>query len=240
MKYFVHNEQQKLEFKGFASSSINPLNYYQIALETLSMGSGIPEPVLKGSQAGAITGSEVNERAYFKLISDEQTDFEQVIRELVDSILLYLGEGSEEEPLAYKNVWKPSYEPTAKEKAELDYLNAQTAVLELQSGKTIDEVRKDRYKLKELPAKAGVESPLTKKPEPAALPAPYGSTETQSQPGVKPTAREGQSPQQSPVPEKGDGNPAAQVDAFEPPAATATEKAAAEKKVNPSLQRKRA
>src|SRR5674476_718823 len=82
----------------------------------------------------------------------------------------------------------------------------------------------------ELPAKAGVESPLTKKPEPAALPALYGSTETQSQPGVKPVTREGQSPQQSPVPEKGDGNPAAQADAFGPPAATATEKAAAEKK----------
>jgi hypothetical protein len=127
MKCFVHNKQQKLEFKGFASASINPMNYYQIALETLSMGSGVPEPVLKGSQAGAITGSEVNERAYFKVISDEQTDFEQVIRELVDSILLYLGEGSEDEPLSYKIVWKPSYEPTAKEKAELDFLNAQTA-----------------------------------------------------------------------------------------------------------------
>ena len=154
MKYFVHNEQQKLEFKGFAAATLNPINYYQIALETLSMGSGIPEPVLKGSQAGAITGSEINERAYFKVISDEQTDFEQVIRDLVDSILLYLELGTEEEPLDYKIVWKPSYEPTQKEKAELDFLNAQTAEKELLC-KTVDEVRKDRFKLPELPDKAG-------------------------------------------------------------------------------------
>jgi hypothetical protein len=150
MKYFVHNENQALEFKGFQTSTLDPRNYYQIALETLSMGSGIPEPVLKGSQAGAITRSEINERAYFKVISDEQTDFEQVIRELVDKIMLYLGLSTEESPLNYKIVWKASYEPTQKEKAELDFLNAQTAEKELLA-KTVDEVRKDRYKLPALP-----------------------------------------------------------------------------------------
>ena len=154
MKYFVHNENQALEFKGFQTSTLDPRNYYQIALETLSMGSGIPEPVLKGSQAGAITGSEINERAYFKVISDEQTDFEQVIRELVDEIMLYLELSTEENPLNYKIVWKASYEPTQKEKAELDFLNAQTAEKELLA-KTVDEVRKDRYKLPALPNGAG-------------------------------------------------------------------------------------
>jgi hypothetical protein len=195
MKYFVHNETQQLEFKGFAAATLNPINYYQIALETLSMGSGIPEPVLKGSQAGAITGSEINERAYFKVISDEQTDFEYVIRDLVDSILLYLELSSEEDPLDYKIVWKPSYEPTQKEKAELDFLNAQTAEKELLC-KTVDEVRKDRFKLPALPDKAGeVVIGLSKPSQPQS-------------PAAKPATQQGA--QESPAPAIEDKNPKAQ------------------------------
>ncbi len=87
------------------------------------------------------------------MISDEQTAFEPILRQLIDKILLYLGKATEDAPVEYKIVWKPNYEPTAKEKAELDYLNAQTAQIELQF-KTVDEVRKDRYKLPPLPRKA--------------------------------------------------------------------------------------
>jgi hypothetical protein len=240
MKYFVHNEQQKLEFKGFASASLNPINYYQIALETLSMGSGIPEPVLKGSQAGAITGSEINERAYFKVISDEQTDFEQVIRDLVDSILLYLELGTEEEPLDYKIVWKPSYEPTAKEKAELDFLNAQTAEKELLC-KTVDEVRNDRFKLKPLPEGAGaVVIGLAKPAQPRGQGVnPFNSDGTPKSPqqiADEQAALDAQ-PQSSPaipaVAQSKQESPSVPgADASEPPSAT-TEKVAAEKKSKP-------
>ncbi len=179
MKYFVHNETQELEFKGFQSSSLNPLNYYQIALETISLGSGIPEPQLKGAQAGALTGSEVNERNYFKVISDEQTAFEPILRQLLDSLLSCLPKteggsemwSSEDEPLDYKIVWKPSYEPTQKEKAELDFINAQTAEKEGQF-KTVDEVRKDRYKLLPLPNHAG-EVVIGLQPKPVS---PFGQS----------------------------------------------------------------
>jgi len=241
MKYFVHNEQQKLEFKGFAAATLNPINYYQIALETLSMGSGIPEPVLKGSQAGAITGSEINERAYFKVISDEQTDFEQVIRDLVDSILLYLELGTEEEPLDYKIVWKPSYEPTQKEKAELDFLNAQTAEKELLC-KTVDEVRKDRFKLPALPDKAGaVVIGLAKPAQPQGNGVnpfnPDGTPKTPQQIADEKTALDAQ-PQSSPAKPavaqaKQESPPKPGADASEPPVATDAEKATAEKKTSP-------
>jgi hypothetical protein len=213
MKYFVHNEQQALEFKGFASSSLNPLNYYQIALETLSLGSGIPEPVLKGAQAGAITGSEINERSYFKVISDEQTAFEQVLRLLIDKILSYLGKATEDQHLNYKIVWKPSYEPTQKEKAELDYINAQTAEKELLC-KTVDEVRKGRFKLKPLPNNAGevclgltsslkemgASLSLSKPSEPVVAP-PLKIEASTSTVASKENL-------QSPSPALGDGNPA--------------------------------
>jgi hypothetical protein len=245
MKYFVHNEQQQLEFKGFAAATLNPINYYQIALETLSMGSGIPEPVLKGSQAGAITGSEINERAYFKVISDEQTDFEQVIRELVDDILLNLKLSSEEDPLDYKIVWKPSYEPTQKEKAELDFLNAQTAEKELLC-KTVDEVRKDRFKLPALPDKAGaVVIGLAKPAQPQGQGVnpfnPDGTPKTPQQLADEKAALDAQQtsqPQSSPgkpavAHAKQESPPMPGADASEPPPATPSEKAAAEKKDKP-------
>jgi hypothetical protein len=245
MKYFVHNEQQQLEFKGFAAATLNPINYYQIALETLSMGSGIPEPVLKGSQAGAITGSEINERAYFKVISDEQTDFEQVIRDLVDSILLYLNLSAEEDPLDYKIVWKPSYEPTQKEKAELDFLNAQTAEKELLC-KTVDEVRKDRFKLPALPDKAGaVVIGLAKPAQPKGQGVnpfnPDGTPKSPQQIADEQAALDAQQTgqlQSSPAKPvvahaKQESPPMPGADASEPPAATPSEKAAAEKKDKP-------
>jgi hypothetical protein len=150
MKYFVHNEQQQLDFKGTPGATLNPGPYYQMALETLALGSGVPEPTLRGAQAGALTGSEVNERNYFKIISDEQTTFESVLRQLIDRILMYLGEGTVEKPVDYKIVWKPSYEPTQEEKARLDQMNASTAQAELQF-KSVDEVRQDRFKLPPLP-----------------------------------------------------------------------------------------
>jgi hypothetical protein len=251
MKYFVHNEQQSLEFKGFASSSINPMNYYQIALETLSMGSGVPEPVLKVSQAGAITGSEINERAYFKLISDEQTAFEPILRGLIDKILVYLGKSTVEAPLSYKIVWKPSYEPTQKEKAELDFLNAQTAEKELLC-KTVDEVRKDRFKLPALPGKAGaVVIGLAKPAQPQGQGVnpfnPDGTPKTPQQIADEQAALDAKQtgqPQSSPAKPavaqaKQESPPQPGADASEPPAATATEKAAAEKKVNLNLLTRR-
>ena len=165
-------------------------------------GSGIPEPVLKGSQAGAITGSEVNERNYFKVISDEQTAFEPILRQLIDKILLYLGKATQDAPVEYNIIWKPNYEPTAKEKAELDYLNAQTAQIELQF-KTVDEVRKDRYKLPPLANRAGAEVVGLRKPEPQPSP-------RLAQPGAEGSTEKKPGAQASPALEAEDKNPAAQ------------------------------
>jgi hypothetical protein len=248
MKYFVHNETQKLEFKGFVSATLNPMNYYQIALDTLSMGSGIPEPMLKGAQSGAVVGAEINERAYFKILSAEQTSFEAILRPLLDKILLYLELSSKEDPLAYKIIWKASYEPTQKEKAELDFLNAQTAKKELLL-KTVDEVRKDRYNLLPLKNHAGEEVIGLRQPAPITQPEfnPDGTpmtpeqiaTKHQTPPQLAPFIKAVQSTsntkpgaQASPPVLKGEGNPAVQghADAVEPPPATPSEKAASEKK----------
>jgi hypothetical protein len=87
MKYFVHNTDQKLEFKGMGSSVLDPEKYVLPILESISLGSGIPLAILRGVQAGALTGSEVNEREYFRLISDIQGRVEPMVRDLVNKIL---------------------------------------------------------------------------------------------------------------------------------------------------------
>ena len=150
MKYFVHNESQELNFKGTGNEHLDPTNYYQVALETLSVGSGIPEPILRGAQAGSLSGSEVNERAYFKYLSDEQSGFEEVLYGLLDRLIYSLGLASPENPLPYKVVWHPSYEESPKEKVEIAVLQAQAAVNEL-NFKTVDEIRASRFGLPPLP-----------------------------------------------------------------------------------------
>jgi hypothetical protein len=149
-RYFVHNEKQKLEFKGAQSVALNPLQYYPIPLEQISLGSGIPEPQLRGAQAGALTGSEENTKAYFKIVSDEQTSMEPVARQLIDWIIkIKLSEDSKDKEIEYFIEWNPGFELSEREKAEIRLMNAQASALELKY-MMIDEVRK-KNNLEDLP-----------------------------------------------------------------------------------------
>jgi len=81
------NEKQQIEFMGLQGRALNPEPYYLAIMDALSAGSGIPRPLLRGAQAGAITGSEVNERQYFKVVSDAQKRFEGGVRFLIDQLI---------------------------------------------------------------------------------------------------------------------------------------------------------
>jgi hypothetical protein len=85
--YFAHNENQTLEFKGLAGRALDPMNYYVPIMENISCASGIPLAILRGVQAGALTGSEVNQQEYYGLVSDEQSGYESGIRHLIDAVL---------------------------------------------------------------------------------------------------------------------------------------------------------
>ncbi len=85
--YFLHNEKTTLEFKGLAGLSLDPEPYCKNTLESLSTGTNIPTAILRGAQAGALTGSEVNEREYFKIISDEQSLLEPTLWQLIDLLM---------------------------------------------------------------------------------------------------------------------------------------------------------
>jgi hypothetical protein len=164
-RYWVHNERQTLEFKGNAQAALNPQNYYSSLLESISCGSGIPEPVLRGAQAGALTGSEVNERAYFKMVSDVQTSFEPIVRELIDKIIMFNMKVDADNIPSYEVVWHPGFELTEVEKANVAETMSRAAV-NCTKFMTIDEVRQRFFNMEELPGGEGKVVLGLKAPEP--------------------------------------------------------------------------
>jgi hypothetical protein len=138
--YFVHDETKTLEFKGLAGRALDPEPYATPVLESLSCGTGIPLALLRGAQAGALTGSEVNEREYFKFISGLQTLLEPVIWELIDR-LMETGQISRVND--YRIVWLSGIELSEKDKAAVDLSRAQER--NLKSGwMTVDEIRAEQ------------------------------------------------------------------------------------------------
>jgi hypothetical protein len=149
--YFLHSDKTKLDFKGLAGRALNPEPYYLPIMENISAGSGVPLAILRGAQAGELAGSEVNEREYFKLISDAQSRYEPGIRALIDA-LIACGQ-VKTNVKDYKVVWLGGFEVSEKDKALVE-LNLAQAREKKGGWKTIDEIRAEEG-LKELPDGAG-------------------------------------------------------------------------------------
>lgn len=149
--YFLHSEKTELDFKGVSGRALNPEPYYLPIMENISAGSGIPLAILRGAQAGALTGSEVNEREYFKLISDAQSRYEPGVRALVDALIAC---GQVKTAVTeYRIVWHGGFELSEKDKALVE-LNLAQAREKKVGWMTVDEVRAEQG-LKELPDGAG-------------------------------------------------------------------------------------
>lgn len=79
---------KKLEILGAAGKVLNPEDFTNPILRSISMGSGIPKQKLEGTEAGAITGSEVNQREYYKYVSGQQKLYEaEIIGPLIDKMM---------------------------------------------------------------------------------------------------------------------------------------------------------
>lgn len=168
--YFLHSDETKLEFKGVAGKALNPEPYYTPIMENIAAGSGVPLAILRGAQAGALTGSEVNEREYFKLISDAQSRYEPAVRQLIDALIecgqIRFKYNTRRE---YRIVWNGGFELSEKDKASIELSQAQAR--SLKSGwMSIDEIRAEQG-IEALPNGAGKVVLGSKKSEQAkALP----------------------------------------------------------------------
>lgn len=139
--YFLHNDKTTLDFKGAAGKALNPEPYYMAVMENISAGCGIPLALLRGSQAGQLTGSEVNEREYFKLVSDAQSRYEANVRELIDK-LIECGQIRYKWNVnrGYRIKWLGGFEMNEKDKADVELRLAQARSWAT-DWKTVDEIR---------------------------------------------------------------------------------------------------
>lgn len=174
------------KFEGAAGRALDPQPFFHTNLEHISAGSGVPEPILRGAQAGALTGSEVNQQQYFKVVSRIQASLESAVRWVIDHLiqgrqikgLPYLTDESlpvkvkrwirhdaqpKPQPFQYVIEWVSAFELTELDKANAELLKEQANQVRLQY-MTVDEVRK----MNELDALPNGEGATMHKP--AAIP----------------------------------------------------------------------
>ena len=99
-------------------------------LGLISAGSGIPKDILTGVSAGAITGSEINNKALYATLSQIQQSVEPYIRELVRRM------GFTDD---YEISWNTRYATDELEQAQIRLLNAQAEQLEMQTAQGLRE-----------------------------------------------------------------------------------------------------
>jgi hypothetical protein len=149
--YMLHSDRVTVDFKGAAGKALNPEPYNNIIVESESIGSGVPAPMLRGAQAGAISGSETNQLDYGKIVSDAQGRYEPGVRQLID-LLIECGQ-IQTNVKEYRFVWNSALELTETQKAAIELQLAQAR--DLKTGwKTLDEIRAEEH-LKPLPDGAG-------------------------------------------------------------------------------------
>jgi phage-related protein (TIGR01555 family) len=139
--YFVHSENQELEFKGVGGVTLDPEKYYVPIMESIRAGSGIPLAILRGAQAEALTGSEVNEREYFKIVSDAQSRYEPGVRKLIN-MLIECGQirWFYNVPKKYRISWGGGFEVNEKDRAATQLSIAQTMSVR-SNWMTLNEIR---------------------------------------------------------------------------------------------------
>jgi len=116
------NRTEKVEWVGpRAGSHSGIVEGIDMFLGHISAGSGVPKDIYIGMSAGAITGSEINNKALYALISKIQSDIEDYIRELISRM------GYDDE---YEIEWNTRYATDELEQAQIRLLNAQAAQLE--------------------------------------------------------------------------------------------------------------
>jgi hypothetical protein len=134
-------DDKKLEILGAQGKVLNPEEFTNPILRSISMGAGIPKTKLEGTEAGAVTGSEVNQREYYKYVSDQQKVYEdQTVGALID-LLMEIGQVTPD--VDYKITWANAFQLDIATEAAAKLADSQAAASELKY-MTVDEVRAKR------------------------------------------------------------------------------------------------
>lgn len=150
--YFVCGENEDVQFVGAQASALNPTSYFDVYYTFVAAGTRVAADVIKGVSAGRISGSEVNERGYFKSITGQQKPKETMAREVIDRLIQT---GQVEFDGEYIIEWIDPFTVNPQDRSAMEFLNERTNVLRLQT-ETPDEVRK-RKQMGPLPDGKGKE-----------------------------------------------------------------------------------
>jgi len=148
--YFVHDENATVDWVGAAGKALNPEPYVTPTMESLSCGSRIPVSHLRGANAGALAGSETNDREYWGGIAALQSLHEPPVWMLIDRLM---ETGQIRRVNDYRVVWPAGFELTETAKAAIELQLAQARSLRT-AWDTVDEIRADEGK-DPLPGGAG-------------------------------------------------------------------------------------
>jgi len=148
--YFLHDSNSKVDWVGTKGKALDPEQYVDVSLESLSCGSRIPVSHLRGATAGTLAGSEVNDREYWGGIAMQQSLLERTVWDLIDRLM---DTGQIDRVEDYNLVWPSGFELSDQTVSEIELREAQARSLLLQ-WMTVDEVR-DEQDLDPLPDGAG-------------------------------------------------------------------------------------
>jgi len=173
----ILNEVMDFKFEGAQGAALNPEPFFDTNTKQIAKATGIPKSILEGAEAGALTGSELNNQQYYKKISGFQTDYEEPIRWTIDACIdagmvsgvktvadeskpagsvlkrmlrrVVVHDVQDAEPIDYKIEWNSAFELNALDEARTAVLIEQANQTRLEY-MTIDEVR-DMNEKKPLP-----------------------------------------------------------------------------------------
>ena len=72
---FISDDRYKLELKGVQGSSLNPTDYWTVAVQAASIPLKVPSQILLGTNAGSISGSETNQKDYYAEVGEKREKY---------------------------------------------------------------------------------------------------------------------------------------------------------------------
>lgn len=120
----------RVEWSGPEQGTADIVGGMEFQLGQISAGCGIPKAIFTGAEAGAITGSEINNKALYATIQKRQSDYTPYILETIRRM------GYDIEGMVVE--FNTRYATDELEQAQIRLLNAQAAQMEMQAAMGID------------------------------------------------------------------------------------------------------
>lgn len=115
----VKDTETNVEFKGAEGKAMNPQPYHEMMKDILGAGGLGSKTVLWGTEAGELTGSEVNQEEYFSDIRNyQEKHLTPIVKDFIDRLIEYDIVSEPED--GYSIEWNDLFEMSEEQRAELE------------------------------------------------------------------------------------------------------------------------